>query len=170
MNEEATSLIELLDQLVPPQEPPPISMAPQTAGWAVLAAAILLGVAIALWRWLKHYRANAYRRAAIAAIEQANGDAAEIALVVRRCALAAFPRTDVAQLTGESWVLFLEATGKGVEFDAATAATLTEAPYRQESAASPAFVNTVKRWIKTHKADRATEARHPISEGTEARA
>src|SRR6478736_5715722 len=46
--------------------PPAVSWMPQTWGWAVLAAILVLIVAAAFILWLRRYRANAYRREALA--------------------------------------------------------------------------------------------------------
>ena len=60
------NLIELLDLLQVPPEPEPVSLFPATVGWiwSGLALAVLCGWAI--YRWRARYRANAYRRAALA--------------------------------------------------------------------------------------------------------
>ena len=113
------SLVELLDQLQDIVEPPPVSMAPATWAWAVLAALLLALAALAACAWLRHRRRTAYRRAALAELDAlapalARGDApalAALAALIRRTALAAFPRDEVATLTGSGWIAFLDRTG-----------------------------------------------------------
>ena len=79
------SLIGLIEQLTEPAEPPPIPMIPQTWGWAVLAALVLAALAYAVRRWIRHRRANAYRRAALAMLDGAGDDPAQPARPLMRC-------------------------------------------------------------------------------------
>ena len=46
--------------------PEPVSWWPQTPGWWLLAAVIVMLVLWRLWAWRQRYRRNAYRRAALA--------------------------------------------------------------------------------------------------------
>lgn len=157
MSDEATNLIDLIDQLVPPQAPPPVSMMPQTTGWLVLAAFVAVGVLVIAWRGWRYWQSTAYRRAALEAVEAAEGDLSDIARILRQTALVAYPRTEVASLSGAQWVAFLERTGKAVAFDAASAEALISAPYRpgsaSHSAVAVALIETVKQWIKTHRSE-----------------
>lgn len=114
--EAPQSLLELLDKLVEAPEPTPVSWAPQTWGWAALALILLALAAWAVWRAVACYRANAYRRAALAELDRAGDDPALIAEILRRTALKAYPRTDVASLTGERWLRFLDAHAKAGGF------------------------------------------------------
>ncbi|MDU0311082.1 DUF4381 domain-containing protein [Rhizobium sp. 10PS4] len=99
--------------------PEPVSWMPQTWGWAVLATALLVMLVLAGFRWVLRYRANAYRREALALLvvieerlrrpETRRDGIRELGEVLKRTALAAWPRDEVAALSGESWVLFLDA-------------------------------------------------------------
>lgn len=147
----ATNLIDLIDQLVEPPMPEPIPLTPETAGWWVLAAVLLTALAYGGWRLWLHWQANAYRRAALTALDAAGDDPAAIAEVLRRVALAAYPRTDVAARSGEAWVAFLQDTGG---FPATAGPTLIQAPYaRQSDSDAPNVLRrAAKRWIQTHRA------------------
>jgi Ca-activated chloride channel homolog len=82
------------------------------------------------WRTWKRWRAAAYRRAALAEWQQLKTRAAdpmqrEAALrqlpeLIKRTALAAFPRESVASLSGIAWLRFLDHTGHTDAFTAAT--------------------------------------------------
>lgn len=146
-----TNLVDLLDQLIPPAEPKPIPMTPQTAGWAVLLVCVLGALAYAGWRFLQHWRRNAYRRAALAALQGAGQDAAAIALILRRSALAAYPRTEVAGLSGEDWLSFLDRTGRMTGFRDGPGVELARAPYAGDTVASPDLVDLARRWITGHR-------------------
>ncbi|MES5047036.1 DUF4381 domain-containing protein [Rhizobium nepotum] len=98
--------------------PPQVSWIPQTWGWSVLAGALLIMLAVIGTRWILRYRANAYRREAVAlvnVIEERLRDPAarreglrDIAEILKRTALAAWPRSEVASLSGNAWIRFLE--------------------------------------------------------------
>lgn len=145
------NLVALYDALAPIAAPPAISRAPQTAGWWVVAAAILLTIAVTGFAWRRHDRANAYRRAGLDALDEAGQDPAAIAMVLRRTALAGFPRGSVASLHGPEWLGFLDATAPGAAFTGSTeGAQLASAPYRQKQA-SAGLQAKARLWIKTHK-------------------
>ena len=161
MNEEgaeAESLVGLIDQLIEPVPPALVPLVPQTWGWVALA---VLFAALALWGlWLGHRRrvANAYRRAALAELDRA-GTTAELAAVLRRAALAAFPRAEVASLTGADWTNFLSRTARS-RFPDTAGEELRRAPYRDPGAApSPELRRAAERWLKTHRAAPAAPAR-----------
>lgn len=154
------SLVSLLDQLHGLREPPPVSMLPATPAWAVLAVVLLCGLALLLRLWLRHRRAGAYRRAALAELAGlepglAAGGAAALArldALLRRTALAAFPRAEVAALTGPDWAAFLTRTG-GPEVAAhvPSLAAATFAP-RAPDVDGPALARAARHWIRHHHA------------------
>lgn len=94
--------------------PEPMSLLPQAPGWIVLGAiviALLVTIAALVWR---RYRRNAYRREAVALVESIPLDS--LPALVKRVALAAAPRTEVASLTGDDWLAFLDRTYGGDGF------------------------------------------------------
>lgn len=148
---DGLGLVELLDLLEPAPEPPPVSMMPQTAGWLWLGLALLIGLFFLIRAALRHRKANAYRRAGLAALAGVGDDPARIAAVLRRTALAGFPREEVAGLTGNRWLAFLDGTMPGGGFVDGPGRVLTEAPYRDASA-MPALADLARRWIRRHRA------------------
>ena len=141
------NLVDLMDKLIEPDAPDPVSMMPQTWGWTVLAGLILVALGAGLWRWSMRYRANAYRRAALVELEQAR-DLRDVAKILRRTALAGFPRADVAGLSGASWLAFLQSTGG---FPEAAGADLVVAPYRADpQPVSPQARHAARHWIRHH--------------------
>lgn len=149
---EGLNLVELLDALEPVPEPLPIPLTPQTAGWLWLAAAVIAVVALLVIRHIKTRRANAYRRAALKELTQAQDDATRIALLLRRTALAAYPRRRVAGLIGSDWLEFLDQSFAGTGFRDGPGQLLTTAPY-QGKAADPALTTLARRWIETHRVE-----------------
>lgn len=152
---DTQNLVALFDALAPIAEPAAIPMAPQTAAWWVLAALILLGLGAGGVAWRRRHVANAYRRAALAALDASGEDPAAIATVLRRTALAAFPRAHVAGLTGTDWLAFLDQTAPGTGLSASPEGqTLITAPFRA-TAKAPGLRAKARHWIKAHKGARA---------------
>lgn len=104
MNEAATSLDRLHDLVLPPE----VSWWPLALGWYVVGGILLLLVLVLVYRAWRRWRANAYRRAALGELASVN-DAAGIAELLRRTALAASPRPVIAAKTGAAWLDWLTA-------------------------------------------------------------
>jgi uncharacterized protein DUF4381 len=153
------SLVDLMNQLIEPTAPTPIPMTPQTIGWVWLLVGILLALALVI-RWRVRLRHdNAYRKYALDGLDAAGEDTAAIAAILRRTALAAWPRTEVANLTGDAWIAFLDATGGQGQFSGQIGDSLIAAPYRnQPQPASPELQAAARRWIIRHKAERSRTA------------
>lgn len=159
--------------------PPPVSWAPQTVGWVVLAAILVVLAAGLGWRVRKRAKANRYRKVALAEIDRiagAPGDDPTAALgrvneVLKRVALTAWPRAEVASLTGPRWLEFLDNTGGGREFREGPGVALAHRVYAPGSAADAgegreAFLDVVRRWIRHHRVAEATrDGRSPAERG-----
>lgn len=146
------NLVELLDLLRPIPEPEPISMVPATQGWLWLVLAIgtvtvwIVGIA------LRRRRSSAYRRAALAELDQAGGDPARVAAILRRTALVAYPRRQVAALVGDDWLRFLDGTCAGSSFaDGPGGQLLTKAPYSGFGQVDTALLHQCRHWIEKHR-------------------
>lgn len=146
--------------------PEPVSWWPPAPGWWLLALLSLIVVAglFGLWRYR---RRQTPRRAALAELArlrvdfQRNGDgtavAAGISALLRRLALAYFPRNQVAGLVGDAWLQFLDRTGGNQQFSAGPGRTLIRAPYRPaETLEIAALLNVAEAWIKGVGKQRAT--------------
>ena len=155
-----------LDNLFDIVTPPPMPWWPPAPGWFVVGgAAVVLVIRLAWWAW-KRWRAAAYRRAAVAEWQQLKSRAAdpgqrEAALrqlpeLVKRTALAAFPREEVASLSGAAWLQLLDRTGRTDAFTRGTGRLLSELAYdprlsaRLDSAAVEELFGVVRRWIGRH--------------------
>ncbi len=152
MSEDLTklNLAELLDLLEPMPEPGSVSLWPQTQGWIWLAMVVTAAAAWLIRRGVKIYRANAYRRAAVKQLEEAGDNPIAIAEIVRRTALAAYPRAEVAGLYGERWLDFLDAACDGNAFCSGPGRMLATAPY-----AATEQVDGLKEvaiaWVRGHR-------------------
>ena len=148
----ATNLVELLDQLIEPPELVPISMVPQTWGWVVLGVALLVTLLAAVLKWRNRYNANAYRREALRALEAADNDPATIAQILRRTALVAYPRREVASLAGDDWLGFLDAQLPDGGFQNGPGRAIATAPYTPTEPEIE-LPKLARRWIRRHRGE-----------------
>ncbi|HOB61502.1 MAG TPA: DUF4381 domain-containing protein [Candidatus Competibacteraceae bacterium] len=147
--------------------PKPVSWVPQTWGWWVLAgvlcvAALGLGIYLA-----RRFTANRYRREALkvcAALDarldredQRATALAGLAVLLKRTALSAWPRAEVASLFGHAWIDFLRRQSGHAGIDERMARLLDDAEYRPEVLASlspqdaHACARAVRLWIESHR-------------------
>jgi hypothetical protein len=126
--------------------PPPVSFWPPAPGWWVVGAACLAAASFAIATVIRHRARNAYRREALRELESA--DARDISAILKRAALAAFPRSEVASLSGPAWLAFLDRTG-GTQFATTALASL---PYGAagDSDAVEAVKAEARRWLLSH--------------------
>jgi len=157
MNEDLgqLDLIELMDRLAPVPEPPAISLWPQTEAWLWAGLVALVFAAWLIRHWILHRRANSYRRAALREIRAAVDSPAALAEILRRTALVAFPRSQVAGLYGDEWLAFLEHTGGGKAFREAPGRAFARAPYAKDAGEAMELAALAARWVRHHR--RASE-------------
>lgn len=105
MLDDQYSLSNLRDIVIP--EPPPL-WPPAPGAWVALGMALAIAIVIA-WRVHAGRKRNAYRKAGLLLLRSAE-TAHDVSVVVKRVALAVFPREQVASLYGEGWVAFLHRT------------------------------------------------------------
>lgn len=120
--------------------------APAPGWWLLAAAALILAAAL----WLRHRRAGA-RRAALAAAERVarqlrDGEEPvhclqELSVVLRRFALSVrsgsgSARREVAGLTGERWLAYLDSRWQRTAFTTPLGCALLAAPYRPPGSVS----------------------------------
>lgn len=121
-----------LAALRPLHPPPAIDWWPPAPGWWVLVIVLAVLGGLAWRRW----RRTALRRVALDELRQLEREvqddarlAAGISRLLRRIALACFPRRQVAALTGEAWLRFLDEQAGGRGFCSGPGRVLLTAPY-----------------------------------------
>ena len=146
----------------------PASWTPQTTAWWVV-----LGITVILSAWIAaaaagRRRRNRYRKLALtrlARIEMALANPASRAeaatalpVLVKQTALAFTPRSDVAGLSGTSWLQFLDNSYTGSEFSEGPGQLLVTLAYstpatrdRVPTVELEALVNLVRQWIRSHR-------------------
>jgi hypothetical protein len=155
-----------LEQLRDWHLPDPISWWPPAPGWWALSILILAGLVWLAHRVRRRHRQGAAARsaldelsalrAAFSADRDARAFAVGISGLLRRLALQRFPREQVAGLSGEAWLDFLDATGGGDAFRRGPGRALAEIAY---GARSPdevqldpdALTDRAASWIRAHE-------------------
>lgn len=153
-----------LDRLHDIVSPPPISWWPVAPGWIGLA--VLAGVLIValLWRARRRSLRDRYRHEALAelarlrAASQPLGVAvAERMVLLKRTALSAYPRADVASLSGPAWWRYLDERNETAHFAEGLGAACDALAYREAPADEPAALElatldrAVEDWIRKHR-------------------
>ena len=133
------SLENLRDIAVP--EPPPL-WPPAPGVWVLLIIALAVLLALFLW-WRRARARNAYRRAGLSLLKNAR-TARDINIILKRVALAAFPRPEVAPLYGDDWLAFLDGTCGGVRFESLV---VTD----PGAEASSQLQKSAGNWIRNHR-------------------
>ncbi len=140
--------------------PQAISWLPQTVGWWWLGAALLAVLARYTWRRLRHWYRNRYRREAaarlrqLAATGQQSAVVAELNRLLKLTALAAFSREQVASLSGEAWVDFLNRQCATPPFSDEQGRLLAVGAYQTGAVAAPAgqaLIGACRTWVREHR-------------------
>ena len=151
-----------LADLRPLHAPPPIAWWPPAPGWWLLLAAVLVLALVGVWWW----RRNALQRAALRELkgmsalqEQPVKLAAAVNRLLKRYALICWPAHEVAALSGQAWLDFLDSKGGRDDFSSGSGQILLNLPYASstDSAGSPieahaeALIPLARRWIKRNR-------------------
>jgi hypothetical protein len=146
MTSDPSALANLRDIALPA----PLAWWPPQPGWWLLTGGLLALAGFGVGVLQRRYRANAYRRAALRALLQTEPQA--FGALLKRTALAAAPRTDVASLTGDAWAGFLQQTG---EFPRSAFMTLAQAALQPslpvDAAQMDAARAAMRRWMRRHR-------------------
>jgi len=139
--------------------PDPVPWTPETYGWVGVAmCAFGLACWIAFKRY-RHWKSQAYRREALAELDAMNHDRAHLASLphlLRRTALSAFPRAEVASLQGPEWIHWLNSAGAAFTTqDAAPLDRLAYQPQLAEELDDPSvdrLLSASRSFVRTHRA------------------
>jgi hypothetical protein len=154
-------LIHGIDEIIVPDA---VSWWPSAPGWSVLCILILLWLLALIVRWLKYQWRNRYRAQALRQLEQVQKEAGNnlqpvLALLpycIKVTALQAYPRQNVASLSGHAWLAFLDAHYSGPSFSTGVGekllsiAYLPEEDWQLDEKESRALIKMSRRWIKKH--------------------
>ena len=147
-----TSPNATLDKLHDYYQPAPPAWIPHTIGWYLLFGIVAL---LLLWfgiHTIRRWLANRYRREALRELAVATPD--QFSALLKRTALAAWPREKVASLSGDAWLKFLSDAGTAESFQSAPGNRIEELALRADSALvedEQALRTTVAKWIRRHR-------------------
>jgi hypothetical protein len=164
MSADPTSLDHLFDIVTPS----PVPSWPPAPGWFVMAGTAVVVVGVGVWHAWQYWRTAAYRRAALGEWQRLRAQAADLAQrqgalqqlpeLVKRTALVAFPREEVASLSGTAWPSFLDRTGHTNVFTQGRGQLLSELAYNPrlmtqlDTSAVEELFTIVRHWIGAHSA------------------
>ncbi len=161
---DPASLHNLHDIIVPALIP----WLPPAPGWYALGVSVSLLLAWFLGKRYRVWHRDQYRRAALRTLVQIGKGLADssqyqqllsrLPEIVKRTAIAAYGRVQVASLNGVDWLVFLDKTGSTNLFTKGRGKLLLDCSYRSKlwfSTLSDEQVNglykAVNHWVKTHK-------------------
>jgi hypothetical protein len=142
-----------LSQLRDIHLPPPVSWWPPAPGWWALLALALIAAGLSYAIYLRRRRGR-WRALALEELARLRGAApqlvlSELSVLMRRVAISRFPRREVAALTGEAWLSFLDRSLGGTEFRSGAGRVLLSGPYvRDMDRDTEALLNLCERWIR----------------------
>ncbi len=148
--------------------PEPISYFPHTIGWKILLVGIIIAAIIFGYKRYRHWQANRYRTDALkrlATIEQEiqgsgtkTKSLLDLPILVKQTALQAFPRDEIAQLSGDRWLGFLDRSCDTQEFTQGVGQLLPQLAYQSTSALANLpeqkisnLIDLIRQWIKNHQ-------------------
>ena len=123
--------------------------------WYFLFILLLVIAVTLLFKWVKYYRKNTYRRIAIREINNIlNNDFNQLLIILRLTAIESYGRENVAGLYGIEWIEFLDSKVKNPlmrPFEG----MIKDLIYQEKAPEAAQFQQLVlntKKWIKTHVA------------------
>ena len=157
MNNQTDPLSDLRDIHLPD----PVSWWPPAPGWwMVLGLAVVL-IVLAVWGYRRLRVPRIYRtarhelqglREAYAANREDHKLVTGLSVVLRRYAMALYGREQVAGLTGQQWLTFLNKTGNTNTFSSGVGNVIVSVPYgSQVPVHGEALLTAVERWLKGNR-------------------
>ena len=147
--------------------PATVSWWPLAPGWYVVSGLLLIALAWFGYKSLQRWMGNRYRRAALSELHllakgvqsatSRDSSLRQIPVLLKRTALSAYPRTQVASLSGQDWTCFLNSKIGIPAFTGSISSTLGYLSYSRgdlnavDSQAASALLNASALWLKQHQ-------------------
>lgn len=138
--------------------PEAVSWWPPAPGWWLLLLLALLATVLLQWWWRRRHRRHLQHsalqelRAIEAAYRQATDDlqlVQNLSVLLRRVSLSRFDREQVAGLSGEAWLQWLDRQQEHDDFQHGVGRALLEAPYRRTAEVDAmALLALCERWLR----------------------
>ena len=152
-----------LSQLRDIHLPAPISWWPPAPGWWLLAA-FIVAILCGLFVWYRRRQRDGWRRNALTELARlrqqyaeqstaAHNIVSELSVLLRRVAISCFPRAEVAMLSGDKWLAFLDRNLDESPFQSEQGRLLAVAPYAPHTTLTPDTLHMLfdlcESWIST---------------------
>lgn len=136
---------------------------PPAPGWWLLAGLLLIALACGLWAIWRRRQRNRYRRVAASALQAAASDwqthrdiarlVQQVNRILKATSLRAWPRSEVAPLSGHEWLAFLQ---QSCPQPLPALDPLAEAGYARAPAEAdaPALLAAAGYWVRHHRGPR----------------
>ncbi len=148
--------------------PDPVSYVPHTIGWYILIAAVLISAGYLVYRWYRNWAANRYRTFALRRLDDIEQQLRQpdtrinaltaVPVLIKQTALKCYTRREIAQMSGEKWLLFLDKSYGGKEFTDGPGVLLPGISYGSQKALDhiedeeiTRTVSLVRKWIEKHR-------------------
>ncbi len=140
--------IENIGELIEPEK---LEMTFSTPGWYAVYVLVCLIIVFIIYKSILHWRKNKYRRSAISKIKNQKDtiSVSDINEIIKIVAIQSYERKDVANLSLESWVEFLNSKSKIIFNKKSFEFIYTNKEIDKKSLES--FVNDSVYWIGKHK-------------------
>lgn len=142
-------------------EPEVVAFSFDAIGWTILTYAIVLAVLVIIALKVKAFYKNKYRRDAAKELDKLNGKDLKaidlikhLAVLLKHTAMRSFGREQLASVSGNDWLNFLQGKCKGINTN--DLKLIAEASYNETLADSitsnqqKKLIQTVKYWINHH--------------------
>ncbi|WP_330924604.1 DUF4381 domain-containing protein [Candidatus Sororendozoicomonas aggregata] len=152
-----------LEQLRPNHLPAPVSIWPLAPGWWIVGGLSLVIIMLAMRFILSRWHKRRYRRRALSTLRkvvkayEANGNKRQFAhdcnRLLKKVALQAYPRQNIASLNGDQWLVFLSQSSENPQFSDSAAAALGSDRFKPDHELNVDQLHTLTlSWIKKHHA------------------
>ncbi len=153
-------LMHGIDEIILPEA---VSWWPSAPGWQFLGLFLGGVLLVYLWRSTKRWYQNRYRREALQRLQQLEQNTglrqiiAKLPFYIKTTALHAYPRSEVASLTGNDWLAFLDEHYSGPSFQQGTGRFLLTISYQSSDKwqinddEATQLLNMSRQWIATHE-------------------
>jgi hypothetical protein len=166
MNTTDPASLQNLNNIVMPG---PVSWWPLASGWYYLSGILLAALAWFVYKIIRDWNSNRYRRAALRQLDMLSKDIEDtekrdaglrqLPVLLKRTALSVYPRSQLASLTGKSWLDFLNSKVSTASFNDSIAGLLDKLSYSVgdlntvDAKTADELFNSCRHWLKNHRPD-----------------
>jgi len=163
MNSPDPASLQNLNDIVLPAT---VGLWPLAPGWYFLTGLLLIALAWLSYRLLQRWINNRYRRAALTELqllaedtqnaEKRDSSLRQLPVLLKRTALSAYPRKQVASLSGDDWYGFLNSQVKKPAFTDPTISLLDHLAYSTgdlssvDTQATIDLIEAIRHWLRQH--------------------